>query len=150
MKDIEQFLITARTKTYAGSTGKVAPLLDGSKQLEYAEGDWLYRDIYYTGKSTFNGIETVFHNNKPVFGMSYYGNWGDMTETEIDLVLRAALIAEPTTRLCKKIEWVKDVFIYICEPDTNTDANEIGGTEIISKKGVQVYKFYYAGGLLIH
>lgn len=149
IKDIEKFLIEARTKTYAGSTGAVDALLNGSKQLEYSDGGLFYRDVFYTGKNTFYGIETVFNNDEPVFGMSYYGNWGDMTEGEIDQILRGALIANPETRLYKEIEWQKDGFVYFCEPDSTDTINEIGGTETISKNGKQVYIFYYAGGMLV-
>ena len=148
IKGLETFLVKARTKTYAGHTGTVEPALEFSKQLEYREGDWLYRDVYYTGKNTFYGIETVFNNNKPVFGMSYYGNWGDMTEQEIDQILRGALMANPETRLYKEIEWKKDGFIYTCDPDITDGINEIGGSETISKNGNQVYTFYYAGSVL--
>lgn len=149
IKGLETFLVKARARTYAGDAGTVEAALEFSKQLEYREGDWLYRDVYYTGKNTFYGIETVFYNNKPVFGMSYYGNWGDMTEQEIDQILRGALVANPETRLYKEIEWKKDEFVYNCNPDITNGINEIGGTETISKNGEQVYTFYYAGGVLI-
>jgi hypothetical protein len=149
IKDIEKFLIKARTKTYAGSAGAVEAALTGSKQLEYSDGDLFYRDVFYTGKNTFYGIETVFDNDKPVFGMSYYGNWGDMTEDEIDNILRGALIANLETRLYKDVEWQKDGFTYLCEPDLVDGVEEIGGTESISKNDKRVYIFYYAGGMLI-
>jgi hypothetical protein len=149
IEDIEKFLINARTKTYAGSAGVVEAALNGSKQLEFSDGDLFYRDVFYTGENTFYGIETVFDNGKPVFGMSYFGNWGDMTEEETDNILRGALIANPETRLNKDIEWQKDGFTYLCEPDLVDDIEEIGGTESISKDDEQVYVFYYAGGMLV-
>jgi hypothetical protein len=148
MNKIESFLIKARTKTYAGSIGKVGAALNGSKQLEFREDDMLYRDVYYTGKNTFYGIETVFKNNEPIFGMSYYGNWGNMTEDETDKILRGALKDNPKTRLYKEINWDKDDFSYNCTPDITEGIKEIGGTESISKNGEQVYVFYYAGGML--
>lgn len=149
MKDIEKFIIEARAETYAGSNGTVNAVLNGSKQLEYKNGSLLYRDVYYTGKNNFYGIETIFDDGKPVFGMSYYGNWGDMTEREIDDILRGALIFNPKTRLNKEIEWRNGDFIYNCAPDITDGINEIGGAETISKNGEQIYVFYYAGGMLI-
>lgn len=146
---LEKFLIKARVQTYAGSVGVVKSALNGSKQLEYQYGDLLYRDVYYIGKDKFYGIETVFDGDKPIFGMSYYGNWGDMTEDEIDKILRGALIANPKTRLNKEINWEKDGFKYSCQPDMTGDLTEIGGTETISKGDDQIYIFYYAGGMLI-
>ena len=148
-KDIEKFLIRARTNTYAGSGGKVEALLEDSKQLEYKEDLWMYRDVYFTGKHTFVGLETIYNNNKAVFSMSYYGNWGTMTEQEIDNILRNALIENHETRLYKNIEWKKDGFTYNCSPDLNEGIEEIGGTETITREGEQVYVLYYAGSILI-
>jgi hypothetical protein len=149
IKNVERFLIEARTKTYAGSAGVVKAALNGSKQLEYRNDYLLYRDVYYTGKNTFYGIETIFDNDKPVFGMSYYGNWGDMTEKEIDDILRGALINNPETRLNKRFEWRQNGFIYNCNPDITDGIKEISGTETIMKNGEQLYIFYYAGGMLV-
>lgn len=148
LKTIEEFIIQARTQTYAGNAGKVTPALEGSTQLEYREGDWLYRDVYYTGQNTFYGMETIFYENKALFGLSYYGNWGTMTEIEIDLILRGALLANPKTRLYYPIEWQKEGYLYACIPSSTTGLNEIGGTETISKNGKEVYVFYYAGSVL--
>jgi hypothetical protein len=148
-KELKLFLIKARTQTYAGSDGTVKAALEGSKQLEYRDGDWFYRDVFYTGKNAFDGIEAVFYKNKPIFSMSYYGNWGEMTEEEIDQILRGALISNPETRLSTEIEWKKDKFIYTCVPDFSDDIERVGGAESISKDGEQIYEFYYAGGVLI-
>lgn len=141
------FLFKARSKTYAGGEGRVEPAFRHSSQLEYTEGDWLYRDIYYTGKNTFVGLENIYYKDKPVFSMSYFGNWGEMTEEEIDVILRGALVANPETRAFKDVKWEKEGFVYECAADTDS-IDEIGGTEVISKDGEQVYYFYYAGSLL--
>lgn len=146
-KTLEEFLFKARLKTYAGDGGKVPSVLKGSSQLEFTEGDFLYRDVYYTGKNTFVGLETIYYKEKPAFSMSYFGNWGTMTEEEIDLILRGALIANPETRAFTDVKWEKDGFVYECATETDS-IDEIGGTEVISKDGEQLYYFYYAGSLL--
>lgn len=147
--ELEKFLYEARTKTYAGAGGKVESALLGSTQLEYSKGDWLYRDVYYTGKNTFAGLETIYFSEKPVFSVSYYGNWGEMTEQEIDDILRGALMANPETRSYKNVEWSKNGFEYSCTPDSFSESiNEIGGYESITKDKEEVYRFYYAGSLL--
>ncbi len=150
LKELEQFFYIARSKTYAADGKKMKALLSGSDQFEYKDGDWLYRDVYYTGKNKFTGLEAIYYKNKPVFSVSYYGNWGKMTEKEIDNILRGALIANYETRSYKHIKWQKDDFKYDCIPDSfSKSINEIGGYESIAKNGEEIYKFYYGGSILI-
>ena len=148
-KKLLPFLITARTKTYAGGSGIVTPVLPGSRQMEYTSGGWLYRDIFNMGNGIFMGLETVYLSKKPVWSMSYYGNFQGMTEEEIDTILRQALIENcKTTRLWHKVHWKKNDYEYTCIPDGSTSIDELGGTEEIYKKGKRVYFFYYAGGYI--
>src|SRR5260370_42215763 len=68
------FLLEAKRTTYAGQGDEatVTPLVPGSKQLEYRDGDYLYRDIYF-GMANFVGQEVVFHREQAVWSMSYAG-----------------------------------------------------------------------------
>jgi len=146
---ILKFLLEARTKTYAGAGGAVEPVFKGSKQLEYREEDWFYRDLYYTGKGIFTGVEVVHFKDKPVWSMAYYGNFKKMTEEEIDKILRRALIKNSqTTRTWKKVEWQEGDYKYVCEPDFEGSIEELAGVEKISKSGKEVYSFFYAGGII--
>ncbi len=125
------------------------PFLAGSDQLEYTEGDLLYRDVYYTGNGLFMGLEVVHLKGKPVLSMSYYGNFKKMTEEEVDGVLKQALLATAnTTRIWKHAEWEKGEYKYVCEPDFDGSLDEFAGLEQISKSSESVYRFFYAGGLL--
>lgn len=148
-EELLQFLLKARTKTYVGESGKVTPVFDGSTQLEHKEGDWLYRDVYYTGNRIFMGLEAVYYQNKPVWSMSYYGSFKGMTEEELDKILRKALMENwETTRIWKKVEWEKDEYKYICQPDFEGSIDELAGSETISKQEKEIYKFFYAGGII--
>lgn len=146
-----KFLFKARTKTYAGGGGKVEPAFAGSDQLEYAEGGWLYRDVYYTGNGLFVGLETVYFEGRPVLSESYYGNFKKMTEEEVDGVLKRALLANAeTARTWKRAEWTRGEYHYICEPDADgMSIDEFAGIERILKNNEEVYRFFYAGGILI-
>jgi len=144
---LTQFLLKARTKTYAGHSGQVKPLLIGSKQLEYKEDNWLYRDIFNIGNNKFAGLETIYFNNKPVWSMSYYGNFEKMTEEESDNTLRKALIDKwDKVRLWNNVEYKIGDFIYTNEGSGTID--EVEGSERIEKNGKTVYFFYYAGGFI--
>jgi hypothetical protein len=69
-----QFLIKAKQNTYAAQSDEagVPPLLTGSHQLEYGQGPWFYRDVYFGG-NFFVGQETVYRNEEPVWSMGYAG-----------------------------------------------------------------------------
>jgi len=147
---LTQFLLKARTKTYAGGGGKVQPALSASKQLEYREGDWFYRDVYFTGNRIFMGLEVIYYQGQVVWAMSYYGNFKKMTEEELDKILRRALMENwQTTRIWKKVKWEEDGYKYVCQPDFSGSIDEMAGLETISKRGKEIYRFFYAGGILV-
>ncbi|MBI2450659.1 MAG: hypothetical protein HYV47_03970 [Candidatus Nealsonbacteria bacterium] len=149
-KELLNFLLKARTKTYAGDGGSVTPALKGSKQLEYKEENWLYRDVYYFGKGIFTGLEAIYYQDKPVWSMSYYGNFKKMTEEEIDKILRKALRENSkTARTWKLVKWQKDGYEYVCRSDFGKSVDDFGGSEKVSKSGKDVYSFFYAAGLIV-
>jgi hypothetical protein len=71
---LASFLLRAKRATYAaqGDDATVTPLLAGSRQLEYREGDLFYRDVYY-GLANFAGLETVYAGDAPRWSMAYAG-----------------------------------------------------------------------------
>lgn len=144
---LTKFLLKARSKTYADDSGKVEPLFNGSYQLEFKEGDWFYRDVYNNGNGIFVGLETIYHSEKPVWSMSYFGNYKKLSEVEVDKALRKSLIEKKDdTRIWKNVIYKHDNFIYSCEGYGSID--ELGGTERIFKDDNEVYYFYYAGGIV--
>lgn len=144
---LTQFLLTARTKTYAGDAGKVVPFLKDSAQLEYIEDEWLYRDIFNQGNRKFIGLETIYFKDKPIWSMSYYGNYEKMTEKEADEILRKALVDKwETVRLWNNVTYKIGDFTYTNEGSGTID--ELEGSEKIEKSGESVYFFYYAGAYI--
>lgn len=147
-KKLTDFILTARTKTYAGNVGEVKPLLAGSKQFEFSDSDWLYRDVYNQGNGKFVGLETVYYQNKPIWSMSYYGNFEKMSEEGADAVLRKALIDNwDKVRLGNNVTYeMDDGFVYENAGSGNID--EVEGSEEITQNGKVMYYFYYAGALI--
>ena len=144
---LEKFLLLARTKTYAAATGKASSLLPGSVQYEYAQGDFTYRDIYYLGNGLFPGLEMVFYHDEPVWGMSYFGDFSQMTEEQIDKILRHALVDQwETARTYKTVKKDYGEFAYSCRGTGSLD--ELSGVEEIEIDGRRVYFFSYAGGYI--
>jgi hypothetical protein len=139
------FLLKARSQTYATGGNKVDSGLKGAVQYEYSEGDFSYTDVYQIGNGIFMGLDTVYYQGKPVISNSYFGNFIKVTEEEVDNILRAALSDNwETTRIWNKVEWDKENYHYTC--DGEGDIDEFSGTEKILKEGEQVYYFYYAAG----
>jgi hypothetical protein len=146
---IQEFFLKARTKTYASGGGQVKSVFPKLYQLEYTEGDLLYRDIYNMGSGLFMGLETVYYKDKPVLSLSYFGNFGKITEEETDSILRKALIKNRgTTRLWYAVELKFKNYKYVCIPAASGSIDEFSGTEKIYKDGKEVYYFYYAGGFI--
>jgi hypothetical protein len=86
------FLVKAKKHTYASPHAKKILLEDGAYELTYTEGEWTYRDRYY-GDVAFSGQEVVWHNNKPVWSMNYYGRTEKplITQKELIVFLKEAL-----------------------------------------------------------
>ena len=143
------FLIDARTKTYASGGNSVAPVFPGGHQYEFIDDDWLYRDFYNLGNGIFMGLETIYFKNEPVWSNCYYGNFKKMTEKEVDKILRQALVEnKDKTRLWHNVKWEKDGFVYSCNSDSGGSTEECSGTEEIFKDKEKIYFLYYAGGFI--
>src|SRR5881397_1190915 len=129
----------------SGDDGTVTPLIPGSKQLEYREGERLYRDVY-VGLTTFAGLETVDDTGAPRWAMTYAG--GLVAPADFPAVyafLREALqrgdVAAPYRGPARHAggEWAY----------TNAwegDLDRFAGAEAIERAGVVVYRLRYAGG----
>ncbi len=148
-KALTNFLLKARTKTYASGGGRVKAAFKSSCQMEHREGDWFYRDVFNNGNGIFMGMDTVYFQDQAVWISSYYGNYKGMTEKQIDEILRSALMKNwETARTWQKVKWMNGGIEYVCEPDFDGSIDEMAGAEKILKDGKEIYHFFYAGGLL--
>ena len=149
--DIEElcrFLVKAKINTYAsGKEGAI--LMDGSKELVFSEGKFLYRDRYF-GFNPFIGEEIVFYEGRCIWGMSYYGYAVPSENTslkEIYTFLREALkkvSEEKPFRGPKKYE--RRPFKYV--NNVEGDVSKFNGTEKIFYKDKEIYKLLYHGGCI--
>jgi hypothetical protein len=148
------FLVTAKRKTYAGlddDATVAAPILRGSKQLEYSEQDLHYRDIYF-GMSFFAGQETVTANERVIWSMSYAGGVSpDITDRgrflAIYAFLRQALLGIGEARPFRgPSQFEQGDFRYI--NTSEGDISEFHGTEQIYHGATRVYDLRYSGGII--
>ena len=151
---LSEFLVDAKRKTYAGLDDDAtvsAPLLPGSKQLEYRAGDLSYRDIYF-GMKFFVGQETVQASESVIWSMSYAGGVAadvvDRNEfLSIYAFLRQALLAVRDDRPFRgPPQFENGSFRYV--NTSSGDVAEFHGEEQILHSGVKVYGLRYSGGLL--
>jgi hypothetical protein len=148
-----RFLLEAKHHTYAsqGDAATVQPFLPGSKQLEWQEGEWLYRDIYF-GMAYFVGQETVLFQQRPFWSMSYAGGTiPAITSSEeigtIYAFLRNAMRQITLERLYRGPEqWQQGEYGYT---DRHWgDLSAFWGHEVITFQAKPVYELRYSGGFL--
>ena len=147
-----QFLREAKRATYASQDDatKVKPILKGSHQLEFRQGNLFYRDIYYGG-NFFVGQETVNHQDDPFWAMSYAGGINEGVDPQdtpgIYTFLRDALKAVPANAPYRGPEiYNQGDFIY-----TNRilgNVSRFSGIEVIKFKEKPIYQLHYSGGIL--
>lgn len=147
------FLLRAKRATYAAAGANeatVTPLLAGSRQLEYREGDFFYRDVY-VGMAAFAGLETVYAGGVARWSMAYAGGvLGGASQTQLGQVyafLRGAL-SRGTVEAPFRGPARHESFGYEYVNEWRGTVEEFSGLELIRRDGAEVYRLTYAGGLV--
>lgn len=147
------FLAEAKQRTYAaqGDEASVPPLLPGSRQLEYRDGPWYYRDVYFGG-AFFVGQETVYHSGVPRWSMSYAGGVIQTGDVAQDLgkvygFLRCALRLVTPDRPYRGPACLRDGDLSYKDESHGT-LEDFWGAESITERGMEIYRLRYAGGLI--
>ena len=147
------FLIRAKQHTYAaqGDETSVNPLLAGSRQLEYWEKSFFYRDIYF-GVNYFVGQETVYVKEQPYWAMSYAGGVSAFITQKEDVRKIYAFLRSALRQVSREWmfrgpnEFAYGMYRYENHPDG--DFAIFRGTEIIRENDQIVYTLHYSGGVL--
>jgi hypothetical protein len=151
--EFTRFLVEVKRNTYAGQDDDATlanPLLADSKQLEWRDGNWLYRDIYY-GMSFFSGLEVVYCSGEPVWSMTYSG--GAVPDIRLDetravyAFLRSALREVPVGFPVRgPVRFSRSDYYYHLEV-TGGLASFCGREEIV-RNTAALYSLTFAGGIL--
>jgi catechol 2,3-dioxygenase-like lactoylglutathione lyase family enzyme len=150
-QELVDFLLKAKRATYAAFDGQnkvKTPALSGSKQLEYRDGPFLYRDVYF-GEEFFAGQEVVYHNDVAIWTMTYAGGFvGDQTGTpEFNEVFGGALRQVAADRPYRGPNQYRVGNLEYTDY-TQGDLARFSGREMITREGQPVYALRYMGGLL--
>jgi hypothetical protein len=145
-EELKKFVAEARRNTYAGEGGSVKnPFLDGSHQLEYEKDKYFYRDIFFAGEKNFIGQEAIYLNHNPIWSMVYSGS---AEPEEITSFLKKSLsVLSEKCRFGEKCELKENNLLY--KDDGQGTLERFGGQEQIFKRGEEVYKLNYHGGLIL-
>lgn len=149
LSKLESFLLDTKLATYANKDAN--PLKNsrlGSKDYEYTDGNLIYHDTYF-GVESFMGEEVVYKDNKPIWGMNYYGQVfsSDFAEEIFNTVLRPALTKVGENGVLPvrgPASFAKDDYEYEFIADGGLD--DFSGMEIIRKSGAKVYELSCRGG----
>ena len=150
---LANFLLRAKRHTYArqGDEATVTPLLSGTKQLEYREGLFFYRDIY-VGMAYFVGQETVAYQDRPVWAMSYAGGVVPAVQDRaaigaIYAFLRRALQQGTVAQPYRGPAMVREgTYVYTNQSEGTLEA--FWGHERITDHAQPIYALHYSGGIL--
>lgn len=152
------FLINAKKSTYANSNiKKVESSRVGSSDYHYEKiidnKKYIYHDTYFGG-TKFMGEEVVYcDNNKPIWGMNYYGVTLDDTlgEEAMDKALRPALMKVgedeniiPVRGIAK---FENNGYTYTFK--TTGTIEKFDGIEQIYKDNRLIYELHCSGGMIV-
>ena len=147
--ELAKFLIQAKTNTYASKgEGGEKILSEGSKEFEFEEKEFKYRDRYF-GHDPFMGEEVVWRGAKIVWGMNYYGlaSSDKVPSREVYEFLKKAMRQIVETRPFRGPDNFKEGdFEYVDK--SHGDIKMFHGKETILFKGQEVYQLYYHGGCM--
>ncbi len=151
MNKIEEFLIEAKTQTYANENiEKVASSRLGSNDYEYKKDNMMYHDTYFGG-TNFIGEEAIYIDNKIYWAMNYHGVTLDSSlgEEAMDKALRPALMMvgkDDIIPVRGPKEFNNGEYRYTFNIDG--DLNYFNGTETIYKGNLKIYELKCSGGLV--
>lgn len=146
-----EVLIAAKRATYAsGDGGQCEAALPGSKQLEYRQGRYLYRDIYF-GSDAFAGQEVVYFEGRPFWSMVYMGSLlAPLSDREsFATVLKSALQRVKPERPYRGPEEFRLAEWWYRDHSTGSPAR-FDGEEEIWQGRLCVYRLKYSGGLILY
>jgi len=151
--ELAQFLVKAKSVSYAGDGKEIQSERPGFKELEFSDKDYTYRDSY-AGVFFAPGQEVVRFKGKPIWVMGYSGGMlpefhGNREFTHQTITfLKKCLLKVDTSRPFRGPEHFRENdFEY--KDSSQGDIRDFLGTEHIFYKGREVFRQHYTGGLII-
>lgn len=143
--ELKEFIIEARKDGLTGgSIPADYPRLIGSFEINFRRGDFFCQNIFFRRQKNIIGQEIVYQNNRPVWGMNYFGSF---TEKETQEFLKSSLIELlKKCRFGEASEFERKEFKYKDEGEGSLE--KFSGKEQIFLNKKPVYQLNYQGGLI--
>lgn len=147
--ELENFIIAAKAACYVGDGSVAKSCRTDSHDLAYSDGESNYLDSYFGG-TDFIGQEVVWHQNKAIWAMNYYGYIIEpllISAAQTGNIIKQSLaLLYAKKRFLGGFEHIVDDFAY---RDANKgDFTRFHGVEIILFEGKEVYRLDYHGGII--
>jgi hypothetical protein len=146
--DLKNFILEASRATYAsGDMSLQEKQSNGSTTIRYENDAYKYHDNYFGGEP-YGGREVIFHGDKPLWMMVYYG----FVHSDIDnkvvypFLIEALSHSTPDMPYRGPVSFERSNWKY--ENKLVGDVERFSGTEKIFKDGVCIYEASYLGGLV--
>lgn len=145
MNDAILFLCKAKKLTYASSGNKNKSSRLNSHDLQYEENNFKYIDSYL-GSEKFIGEEAIWSNEKPYWGMNYYGQV--LSDKFSGSFLKEVLLnVEEKMPYRGPSVYQKGDYKYHCMIEGDFEC--FSGKEEIYFKQEKVYKCIFQGGIIL-
>jgi len=145
--ELEQFLVKAKVSAYAsGGEGGEEILADGCKELSFQEDKYKYRDRYF-GWNPFIGEEVVWHGDRVIWAMNYYGAVFNnvVPAGQVYAFLQKAMNQVKEDRPFRGPHSLKENdYEYLDESQGSVE--RFTGVERIFYRGQEIYRLNYHGG----
>jgi hypothetical protein len=154
IKKLANFLVKAKKQTYADDGKEVTPQRPGFKELEYSDGDYVYRDSY-TGFFSAPGQEIVRFKGIAIWSMAYSGGMKKKFHKDAEFAEKVfTFLKKALSRVTEDIpfrgpeNFKQGDFEYVNYFEG--DITNFRGYEKILFKGKEVFNQDYIGGLVVH
>ncbi len=145
---LKNFIVNSKKHTYPSGDGKTLSRIPASKEFHFKENNLEYVDIYF-GNISFNGIETVYEDGRPVWGMVYSGGIvNDETDTGglYSFLKKCLLLVDEEAPFRGPESYSEGDYTYY--NDFDGDFSHFIGYEKIEIMDETSYELHYSGGYI--
>ena len=144
LEQLKQFLMKANMP-HATGVAKVLKEADGSRSIEFVEGDYRMNDNFFGGEP-YGGRLVIFYKMKPVFLEAYYGQTNCPSDLVYDFLREALQYPDNNHPFRGPEEYKKGNLTY----KSITEGDVVSHTvkEYIYDGDEEIYKAVFVGGLV--